>query len=192
LLIAETSSQGLRLIGQNPALPAILPSVVQPSTDQEAGTEFTCTPHIHPGVSSEVLQGVQFPGSTPALGRLHASPLAMLYEQWSQEPADSFDGPSHQAASLQQAMPPTNMGDDTVIGPHEIPNMEDAHVGVPSTGEFSNTFCHSITQRHMLAALKCHSAHRLHRASWMPYYHCYCYRHTRHDVCWRIAAILLS
>ncbi len=146
MLIAEANSQGLGLIGQNPALPAILPPVVQPFTDQKAGGEFTSTPHIHPGVSSEVLQGIQVPSSMPMLGRLHASPLASLYEAWRQEPADSFDGPSHQGASLQQAMPPTSMDDDTFIGPHEIPNLESLHAGMPSTGEFSDVICHSMTQ----------------------------------------------
>lgn len=143
MLIADTNSQGLRLIGQNPAFPATLSSMAQPSTDQEAGAEFTSTPHIHPGVSSEVLQSVQVPSSRPALGTPHASPLAMLYEAWSQEPADSF---AHQGASLQQAMPPTNMDDDTFIGPHEIPNLEDVHADIPSSGESSDALCHSMTQ----------------------------------------------
>jgi len=89
------------------------------------------------------LQSVQVPSSRPALGTPHASPLAMLYEAWSQEPADSF---AHQGASLQQAMPPTNMDDDTFIGPHEIPNLEDVHADIPSSGESSDALCHSMTQ----------------------------------------------
>ncbi len=144
MLIAEANSQGLGLIGQNPALPAILPPVVQPFTDQKAGGEFTSTPYIQPGVSSEVLQGIQVPSSMPMLGRLHASPLASLYEAWRQEPADSLDGPSHQGANLQQAMPPTNIDGDTFTEPHEIPNMENLHAGVPSIGEFTGALCHSM------------------------------------------------
>jgi len=146
LLIAEANSLGPWLIAQNPAFPSVSPLVAQPSTDQEAGAEFTSTPHIHPGVSHEVLLNEQVPGSMPALGTPHASPVASLYEAWRQDLADGFDVPPHQGASVQQAMPATNVDDDTFIGPHEIPNLESLHAGVPSTGEFSDALCHSMTQ----------------------------------------------
>ena len=120
--------------------------MAHPATDQEAGAEFTSTPHIYPGVSSEVFQGVQDPGSKPALGTPQASPLAPLYEAWRQGPADSCDAPSHQGASLQQAMPPTNMDVGSFTEPHEIPNQENPPAGMPSTGEFNDALCHSMTQ----------------------------------------------
>ena len=146
MLIAEANSLGPWLIAQNPAFPTVSPLVAQPATDQEAGAEFTSTPHIHPGVSHEVLSNEQVPGSMPALGTPYASPVASLYEAWRQDLADGFDVPPHQGASVQQAMPATNVDDDTFIGPHEIPNLESLHAGVPSTREFSDALCHSMTQ----------------------------------------------
>ena len=112
--------------------------MAQPSVDQEAGGEFMLRPQIHPGVSSQVFQGVQVPNSRPAPGTPHAS----LYEAWRQGPADSSEGPFHQGTSLQQAMPSTSMDDDISTGPHDIPTL---HAGVPSTGEFSYALCHSMT-----------------------------------------------
>ncbi|DBB12935.1 TPA: hypothetical protein ACH3X3_005685 [Trebouxia sp. C0006] len=131
----EANSLGPWLIAQNPAFPSVSPLVAQPSTDQEAGAEFTSTPHIHPCVSSEVLFDEQVSGSMPALGTPYASTVASLYEAWMQDPADSFDVPSHQGASLQQAMPPNHMDDDTSTDPHDIPSLENFHAGVPSTDE---------------------------------------------------------
>ena len=157
MLIAEANSLGPWLIAQNPAFPSVSPLVAQPSTDQEAGAEFTSTPHIHPCVSSEVLFDEQVSGSMPALGTPYASPVASLYEAWMQDPADSFDVPSHQGASLQQAMPPNHMDDDTSTDPHDIPSLENFHAGVPSTGEFNDAPCHSMTHdiclRHWNATL---------------------------------------
>jgi len=81
LLIAETNRLGLGLIGQNPTFPAALPSMAQPSIDQEAGDEFMLTPHIHPSVSAEVFLEIKFPAACQRWGNhtLHHWHLCMRH-----------------------------------------------------------------------------------------------------------------